>query len=125
MFAPTPELDYYLLKTVQGIEYHVGIIRNCTFYTSNHSIPKILDWLSLAFLCGICAMFVHDGPLLVTRTSQALAGKLAVKLMQTDAYAKRVQALVVDEAHCILEWYVKRNKDIPLSFFSTRCPYRL
>ena len=62
-------------------------------------------------------MFVHDGPLLVTRTSQALAGKLAVKLMQTDAYAKRVQALVVDEAHCILEWYVKSNKEIFLCHF--------
>ena len=32
--------------------------------------------LTLFFLCGICAMFEHDGPLLDTRTSHVLGGGL-------------------------------------------------
>jgi superfamily II DNA helicase RecQ len=39
-------------------------------------------------------------------TEARLSTKQGVALFQSDVYKRAVLAVVVDEAHCILEWYV-------------------
>ena len=41
-----------------------------------------------------------------THPEACLSTKQGVALFQSDAYKRAVLAVVVDEAHCILEWYV-------------------
>ena len=62
----------YLLTLLLGLPLQRVTLPPCKQGLSTCIIHK----LTLSFLCGICLMFVQEGPLFVTRTSHKLAGKL-------------------------------------------------
>ena len=45
-----------------------------------------------------------DLDIIFTHPESCLSSKEGLRLLQSDAYKKSVQTIVVDEAHCILEW---------------------
>ena len=42
--------------------------------------------------------------IILTHPEAVLSGKIGIELFQSTPYQQGIQAIVIDEAHCILEW---------------------